>query len=76
MFLFSTTLALFTSDIVSFVVKFLPLTMSGLGVCLVFGRLWPRATAPGALAALITTPVVALGVMVMTLLVTGWSKST
>jgi SSS family solute:Na+ symporter len=63
MFLFSTTLALFTSDIVSFVVKFLPLTMSGLGVCLVFGRLWPRATAPGALAALITTPVVALGVM-------------
>jgi len=63
MFLFSTTLALFTGDIVSFVVKFLPLTMSGLGVCLVFGRLWSRATAPGALAALITTPVVALGVM-------------
>jgi SSS family solute:Na+ symporter len=63
MFLFSTTLALFANDIVSFVVKFLPLTMSGLGVCLMFGRLWPRATSQGAMAALITTPVVALGVM-------------
>jgi len=59
-FLFSTTLALFTGDIVSFVVKFLPLTMSGLGVCLLFGRFWARATAPGALAALVTTPAVAL----------------
>lgn len=62
-FLFSTTLALFTSDIVSFVVKFLPLTMSGLGVCLVFGRFWPRATSEGALAALVTTPAVALAGM-------------
>jgi SSS family solute:Na+ symporter len=62
-FLFSTTLALFTQDIVPFVVKFLPLTMSGLGVCLLFGRFWPRATAPGALAALLTTPAVALAGM-------------
>ncbi len=63
MFLVSTTLALFTSDIVSFVVKFLPLTMSGLGVCLLFGRFWPRATSQGAIAALATTPLVALVVM-------------
>lgn len=62
-FLFSTGLALFTHNIVSFVVKFLPLTMSGLGVCLLFGRFWGRATWQGALAALVVTPVVALAVM-------------
>lgn len=60
-FLFSTGLAMCTDDIVSFVKKFLPLTMSGLGVCLVFGRLWSRATAAGALAALFATPAVAIG---------------
>ena len=60
-FLFATGLAMCTDDIVSFVKKFLPLTMSGLGVCLVFGRLWHRATPAGALAALLATPAVAVG---------------
>lgn len=59
-FAFSTGLALLTHDIVSFVVKFLPLTMSGLGVALVFGRFWPRATWAGAMASFIATPVVSL----------------
>ena len=62
-FLFSTTLALFTHNIVAFVVKFLPLTMSGLGVILLLGRFWRRATWQGALAALVTTPAVSLIVM-------------
>jgi len=62
-FIFSTTLALYTGNIVDFVVKFLPLTMSGLAVIIVVGRLWKRATWQGALAALITTPVVSLCVM-------------
>ena len=62
-FLFSTTLALFTHNIVDFVVKFLPLTMSGLGVILLLGRFWKRATWQGALAALVTTPAVSLVMM-------------
>jgi SSS family solute:Na+ symporter len=59
-FIFSTALALFTGSIVGFVVKFMPLTMSGLALILLLGRFWQRATWPGALAALITTPAVSL----------------
>jgi SSS family solute:Na+ symporter len=59
-FLFSTTLGLFTNSVVDFVTKFLPLTMSGLAVTILFGRFWPRATWQGGLAALIATPVVSL----------------
>ncbi len=62
-FLVSTTMGLFTGSIVGFVIKFLPLTMSGLGVIILLGRFWPRATWQGALAALVTTPVVSLVVM-------------
>ena len=62
-FFFSTILALYTGNIVDFVVKFLPLTMSGLAVIILLGRFWKRATWQGALAALITTPVVSLIVM-------------
>jgi SSS family solute:Na+ symporter len=62
-FLFATTLALYTGNIVDFVVKFLPLTMSGLAVIILLGRFWKRATWQGALAGLITTPVVSLIVM-------------
>ena len=46
-------MALYTGNIVGFVVKFLPLTMSGLGVVILLGRFWPRANWRGALAALI-----------------------
>ena len=59
-FLFATALALYTGSIVGFVIKFLPLTMSGLGVIILLGRFWKRATWQGALAALVTTPVVSL----------------
>jgi SSS family solute:Na+ symporter len=62
-FLFSTALALYTGSIVGFVVKFLPLTMSGLGVIILLGRFWKRSTWQGALAALVTTPVVSLALM-------------
>ncbi|HYV27478.1 MAG TPA: sodium:solute symporter family protein [Candidatus Eisenbacteria bacterium] len=62
-FLASTTLALYTRNIVDFVVKFLPLTMSGLGVIILLGRFWKRANWQGALAALVVTPLVALAVM-------------
>jgi SSS family solute:Na+ symporter len=62
-FLASTALALCTGSIVGFVVKFLPLTMSGLGVIILLGRFWKRSTWQGALAAMITTPVVSLVLM-------------
>lgn len=62
-FFVSTVLALYTGNIVDFVVKFLPLTMSGLAVIILLGRFWKRATAAGALAALITTPIVSILVM-------------
>jgi len=69
-FLASTLLALYTSNIVGFVVKFLPLTMSGLGVVILLGRFWNRATWQGALAALISTPLVSLSIM----LTPSWAK--
>jgi solute:Na+ symporter, SSS family len=62
-FFISTGLALLTHNIVAFVIKFLPLTMSGLGVILLLGRFWKRATWQGAVGALIATPAVALAVM-------------
>ena len=62
-FLFSTVLALYTGNIVDFVKKFLPLTMSGLGVIILIGRFWNRATWQGAVATLVVTPAVSLTVM-------------
>ncbi|PWU20179.1 MAG: hypothetical protein C5B50_04630 [Verrucomicrobia bacterium] len=65
-FFFSTTLALYMGNIVDFVQKFLPLTMTGLSVVILLGRLWCRATWQGAMAALIITPLVSLVVMKFT----------
>jgi SSS family solute:Na+ symporter len=62
-FFLSTAVALHTGSIVGFVIKFLPLTLSGLGVIILFGRFWQRATWQGALAALVTTPAVSLALM-------------
>lgn len=62
-FVLSTTLALYTGNIVDFVTRFLPVTMSGLAIIIVMGRFWPRATWQGAMAALIVTPGVSLAVM-------------
>lgn len=59
-FLFSTSLALYTGNIVKFVTTFLPLTMSGLGVIILLGRFWKRSNWQGALAALIATPLVSV----------------
>jgi SSS family solute:Na+ symporter len=50
-------------NIVDFVKKFLPLTMSGLAVIILIGRFWKRATWQGAVATLVVTPVVSLSVM-------------
>jgi solute:Na+ symporter, SSS family len=62
-FVISTALALYTGSIIGFVVKFLPLTMSGLAVIILLGRFWKPATWQGALAALVITPAVSLAVM-------------
>ena len=59
-FLVSTVLALFTGSIVGFVVKFMPLTMSGLALILLLGRFWRRATWQGAMAGLLATPLASL----------------
>ncbi|HEV2293522.1 MAG TPA: sodium:solute symporter family protein [Tepidisphaeraceae bacterium] len=64
-FVLSTIVALQAGTIVGFVLKFLPLTMSGLAVIIVLGLFWKRATWQGALAALMVTPLVALAVMLI-----------
>jgi SSS family solute:Na+ symporter len=62
-FVLSTAIALYTGTIVGFVQKFLPLTMSGLAVIILLGWFWKRSTWQGALAALVTTPLVSLALM-------------
>jgi SSS family solute:Na+ symporter len=60
----ATTIAFYNAaSIVDFVVRFLPVTMSGLAVIILLGRFWKRANWQGALAALITTPAVSLSVI-------------
>lgn len=75
-FVLSTSFALYTGSIVGFVVKFLPLTMSGLAVIILVARFWSRATWQGALAALITTPAVALAVMFIPAQAKFWGNPT
>lgn len=62
-FLASTVLAMFMGDIVSFVIKFLPPTMGGLAVIIFLGRFWKRSTWQGAVAALVVTAGLSLGLM-------------
>ena len=62
-FVISTLAALHAGTIVGFVVKFLPITLSGLAVIILVGRFWRRSTWQGALAALIATPIASLAVM-------------
>jgi len=59
-FVLCTTVALHAGTIVSYVIGFLPLTMSGLAIIILLGRFWPRATWQGAMAALIITPILSL----------------
>jgi SSS family solute:Na+ symporter len=59
-FVACTALALHAGTIVGFVIRFLPITMSGLAVIILIGHLWKRATWQGALAALAVTPAVSL----------------
>jgi solute:Na+ symporter, SSS family len=75
-FVLSTAFALYTGSIVGFVVKFLPLTMSGLAVIILVARFWRRATWQGALAALITTPAVSLTVMFIPSQAKFWGNPT
>jgi SSS family solute:Na+ symporter len=62
-FAVSTLVALHAGTIVGFVVKFLPITLSGLAVIIMVGRFWQRSTWQGALAALVATPLASLAVM-------------
>lgn len=75
-FIGSTVLGLYMSNIVNFVRTFLPLTMSGLGVIILLGRFWKRSTWQGALAALIITPVVTLGLMALPTVVNSLAQIT
>jgi len=61
-FVLTTIVALHAGTIVSFVVTFLPVTMSGLAIIILLGRFWKRATWQGAMAALVVTPIVALSI--------------
>jgi SSS family solute:Na+ symporter len=62
-FVIATGLAFYPGSIVEFVLRFLPVTMSGLAVIILLGRFWPRATWQGALAALIVAPTVSITLM-------------
>ncbi len=68
----STLVALHTSSIVDFIIKFLPVTMSGISVIILMGRFWKRANWQGALAALLTTPVISLLVISIPALTKFW----
>lgn len=59
-FVICTSVAINAGTIVGYIIKFLPLTMSGLAIIVLLGRFWRRATWQGALAALIVTPVVSI----------------
>jgi SSS family solute:Na+ symporter len=75
-FIGSTTMALYTGNIVEFVKNFLPLTMSGLAVIILLGRFWKRATWQGALAALVATPVASLAIIFTPSLAKFWGNPT
>lgn len=64
-FVIASGLAFYPGSIVEFVIRFLPVTMSGLAVVILFGRFWPRATWQGALAALIAAPTVSITLMLL-----------
>lgn len=59
-FVASTTLALHAGTIVSFVMKFLPITMSGLAIIILVACFWRRATWQGAVAGLAVTPAISI----------------
>jgi len=62
-FVLCVSVGLHAGTIVGFIIKFLPVTMSGLAIIVVLGRFWRRGTWQGALAALVVTPVISLMVM-------------
>lgn len=75
-FLICTIIALYSSNIVQFIVQFLPVTMSGLAVIILLGRFWKRSTWQGAIVALVATPMVALLVMFVPSLADFWGNPT
>lgn len=62
-FSIATLTALGAGTIIGFVIKFLPITMSGLAIIILIGRFWSRATWQGAMTALVTTPVASILVL-------------
>lgn len=75
-FVLSTAAALRSGTITGFVLKFLPLTMSGLAVIILLGLYWRRATWQGAMAALVTTPIVSLAVTLIPAQAEFWNNPT
>lgn len=75
-YLVCTAAALRAGTIVGFVVKFLPVTMSGLAIIILAGRFWKRVTWQGALAALAVTPAVSLALMFIPSQATFWGNPT
>jgi solute:Na+ symporter, SSS family len=73
-FLLATALSLVAGNIVDFVLKFLPVTISGLAVVILFGRFWRRATWQGALAALVVAPLVSLAVLFLPAIHSVWKE--
>lgn len=73
-FVLATAMAMVAGTIVGFVLKFLPVTISGLAIILLLGRYWRRATWQGALAALVAAPAVSLAVIFVPALAASWKE--
>lgn len=73
-FVTSTTIALFAGSIVSYVVNFLSIVLSGLAVVILLGRFWKGASWQGAVTAIILGAVVSLIVMIEPRMKAFWEK--
>jgi solute:Na+ symporter, SSS family len=65
MFLVALLVVLQFQNIVDYVVTFISVVLSGLAVVVLLGRFWPRATAQGAVAAIVCGAVVSLCIIVI-----------
>ncbi len=75
-FVASTTLALHAGTIVSFVMKFLPITMSGLAIIILVAHFWSRATWQGAVAGLAVTPAISIAGLFVRVGPDAWTNPT
>ena len=73
-FVVCTSMALCAGNIVGFVGKFLAVTMGGLAVIILMGRFWRRVTWRGGIAALISSLLVSLVLVVLSIIVPSTEK--